>query len=95
MTLDTMSTQCEHPAICIWCLRLTVRPRAQIYSCDLFDTGFRGDTMNAEKGRRYRYMVLEPGGSQSEMQTLREFLGRDPNTDAFCKEHRIQGLGRD
>ena len=45
--------------------------------------------MNEEKGRRYRYTVLEPGGSQPELQTLRNFLGREPNTKAFCEEHGL------
>jgi metallopeptidase MepB len=31
-------------------------------------------------------MVLEKGGSQDEMKTLRDFLGRDPKPDAFYKE---------
>ena len=31
-------------------------------------------------------MVLEKGGSQDEMKTLTNFLGRAPNSDAFYKE---------
>lgn len=42
--------------------------------------------MNKAAGRRYRYQVLEKGGSQDEMQTLTEFLGREPSTDAFYKD---------
>jgi metallopeptidase MepB len=33
--------------------------------------------MNKAAGRRYRYQVLEKGGSQDEMKTLTEFLGRE------------------
>ena len=31
-------------------------------------------------------MVLEKGGSQDEMKTLTDFLGRPPNSDAFYEE---------
>jgi metallopeptidase MepB len=42
--------------------------------------------MNASEGRRYRHMVLEKGGSQDEMKTLVDFLGREPKADAFYEE---------
>jgi len=31
-------------------------------------------------------MVLEKGGSQDEMKTLEDFLGRPPSTEAFYRE---------
>ena len=31
-------------------------------------------------------MVLEKGGSQDEMKTLEDFLGRKPSTEAFYRE---------
>jgi metallopeptidase MepB len=52
----------------------------------MFYTVFKSDPMNPTAGRQYRYKVLEKGGSQDEMQTLTEFLGRPPKTDAFYKE---------
>lgn len=42
--------------------------------------------MNPTAGRRYRHQVLEKGGSQDEMTSLTEFLGREPKTDAFYKD---------
>ena len=42
--------------------------------------------MNEKEGRRYRHMVLEKGGSQEEMKTLEDFLGRKPSTEAFYKD---------
>ena len=42
--------------------------------------------MNRTEGRRYRHTVLEKGGSQDEMKTLIDFLGREPKTDAFYEE---------
>ncbi|KAL4779147.1 peptidase family M3-domain-containing protein [Aspergillus varians] len=59
---------------------------SQVYSTDIFYTAFKSDPMNPTAGRRYRYKVLEKGGSQDEMQTLIDFLGRPPKEDAFYKE---------
>lgn len=59
---------------------------SQVYSADMFYTVFEKDPMNGEQGRRYRHMVLEKGGSQDEMETLKAFLGREPNGDAFYRE---------
>ncbi|KAJ9630594.1 metalloendopeptidase [Taxawa tesnikishii (nom. ined.)] len=59
---------------------------SQVYSADMFYTVFKQDPMNAKEGRRYRHTVLERGGSQDEMQTLEDFLGRKPSTEAFYKE---------
>ena len=51
----------------------------------MFETAFAKDPMDEAEGRRYRHTVLERGGSQQEMQTVKEFLGRTPNGDAFYK----------
>ncbi|WEW59586.1 metalloendopeptidase [Emydomyces testavorans] len=59
---------------------------SQVYSADIFYTVFKENPMNRKEGRRYRYTVLEKGGSQEEMETLKEFLGREPKPDAFYKE---------
>ncbi|PLN85016.1 metallopeptidase MepB [Aspergillus taichungensis] len=59
---------------------------SQVYSTDMFYTVFKADPMNPTEGRRYRHQVLEKGGSQDEMTTLTEFLGRPPKTDAFYKD---------
>lgn len=59
---------------------------SQVYSTDMFYTVFKSKPMNAKEGRRYRHQVLEKGGSQDEMKTLTEFLGREPSTDAFYKD---------
>jgi metallopeptidase MepB len=42
--------------------------------------------MTKAAGRRYRYQVLEKGGSQDEMTTLTQFLGREQETTDFYKE---------
>lgn len=52
----------------------------------MFYTVFKKDPMDPKEGRRYRHTVLERGGSQDEMKTLIDFLGREPKTDAFYEE---------
>lgn len=52
----------------------------------MFYTVFKADPMNPKEGRRYRHTVLEKGGSQDEMQTLVDFLGREPKPDAFFED---------
>jgi metallopeptidase MepB len=59
---------------------------SQVYSADMFYSVFKKDPMNGKEGRRYRYTVLEKGGSRDEMESLKEFLGREPSTEAFYKE---------
>jgi metallopeptidase MepB len=50
---------------------------------DMFNAAFREDVLNDKQGRRYRRTVLEKGGSQDEMVTLTDFLGRAPKPNAF------------
>lgn len=59
---------------------------SQVYSADMFHSVFKKDPMNGKEGRRYRHTVLERGGSQDEMKTLEDFLGRKPSTEAFYRE---------
>jgi Zn-dependent oligopeptidase len=41
--------------------------------------------LNPDTGRRFRKIVLAPGGSKDPMDLVREFLGREPNNEAFMK----------
>ncbi len=59
---------------------------SQVYSADMFYSVFKKNPMDGKEGRRYRHQVLEKGGSRDEMETLKEFLGREPSTEAFYKE---------
>jgi len=59
---------------------------SQVFSTDMFYTVFKKAPMDGQQGRRYRHTVLEKGGSRDEMETLKEFLGREPNSDAFFED---------
>ena len=52
----------------------------------MFHSVFAAAPMDAAAGRRYRHAVLEKGGSRDEMESLVEFLGRRPSSDAFYRE---------
>ncbi|OLN96100.1 Saccharolysin 3 [Colletotrichum chlorophyti] len=56
---------------------------SKVYAQDIFATVFEMDPMSVETGRRYRYGVLEKGGSQPEIKTLGEFLGREVRMEPF------------
>ncbi len=49
--------------------------------------------MNSATGQRYRKIVLEPGAGVSEAGILKEFLGRNPNSEAYFAEI-IEGVER-
>jgi metallopeptidase MepB len=52
----------------------------------MFYSVFKKQPMDGKEGRRYRHTVLERGGSQDEMTTLEQFLGRKPSTEAFYRD---------
>ncbi|OBT56403.1 hypothetical protein VE04_03361 [Pseudogymnoascus sp. 24MN13] len=58
---------------------------SKVLAMDMFDAVFKKDPLDGEAGRRYRRMVLEKGGSQDEMETVVQFLGRRPTSEAFYK----------
>lgn len=57
----------------------------RVWALDMFESFFAGDKCMKEAGRRYREMILKPGGSQSEWKTLREYLGREPDPAAYFR----------
>ncbi|SMY19844.1 unnamed protein product [Zymoseptoria tritici ST99CH_1A5] len=60
----------------LWC---------QSYAEDVFATKFAADPFNSDEGMRYRTQVLQYGGARDPAELLREYLGRDPNLEAFIK----------
>ncbi|KAF5382609.1 hypothetical protein D9615_002965 [Tricholomella constricta] len=49
-------------------------------------TVFKADPLDPARGKQYRDKILRAGGSREELESLEDFLGRPPNSDAFLKE---------
>ncbi len=59
---------------------------SEVFSFDMFETHFRQrGLLNPTVGQEYRTKILRPGGSKDASELLRDFLGRDPNDEAFLK----------
>lgn len=68
---------------------------SEVYAADMFCTAFSKNPMDKNAGRRYRNMVLKPGGSRDPMELLKDFLGREPSIEAFYEDLGIpQGDSR-
>jgi hypothetical protein len=65
---------------------LLTRRRSKVYATDLWVSHFKSDPMDKATGLRYRQLVLQPGGSQPELKSLCNFLGREPNDKAYYGE---------
>ena len=60
---------------------------SEVYSAELFDQFEQKGLLNPEIGMKYRKTILAPGGSRDSIDSLKEFLGREPNQQAFLKHH--------
>jgi thimet oligopeptidase len=56
-----------------------------VFAQDIFSVFEKNGVMDAKTGERYRKEILEVAASEEEMDMLRNFLGREPNSDAFMK----------
>jgi len=59
---------------------------SQVFSADMYATIFEKDPMSKVSGKLYRDEVLYPGGSRDATETLKAFLGREPNNEAFMRK---------
>jgi len=58
---------------------------SRVFAQDIFSVFEKNGVMDPKTGERYRKEILEVAGSEQEMDMLRHFLGREPNSDAFMK----------
>ena len=58
---------------------------ALVYAQDMFSVFEKNGIMNEEVGKRYRQVILSKGGSEKEINMVEEFLGRQPNDEAYLK----------
>ncbi|KAF8225878.1 metallopeptidase MepB [Tricholoma matsutake] len=57
-----------------------------VFAADMYATVFKGDPLDPVRGKQYRDKILQPGGSREETDSLKDFLGRPPNSEAFLHE---------
>lgn len=62
-----------------------------VYSCDMYSEFEKKGALSPEMGARYRTEVLSKGGSNDAIKLVSNFLGREPNNQAFLK---YLGLGK-
>jgi Zn-dependent oligopeptidase len=58
---------------------------SKVYAEDMFSKFKAGGVLNPVLGRQYRVEILERGSSRDEMESLKAFLGREPDEDAFLE----------
>jgi Zn-dependent oligopeptidase len=59
---------------------------SEVYSADLFSRFQEEGMLNEKLGRHYRSTILAPGAMKNPFELLRDFLGRDPTSDAFVRK---------
>ena len=66
---------------------------AEVFGDDMFSRFEREGVTNPEVGRAYRQAVLSRGGALDADHMLVDFLGREPNNEAFLRKLGISGTG--
>ncbi|MEO0651004.1 MAG: M3 family metallopeptidase [Planctomycetota bacterium] len=56
-----------------------------VYAQDMFTLFEARGLLDPELGRRYRTRVLAPGGTRDALDLVTDFLGREPNGEAFAR----------
>jgi thimet oligopeptidase len=64
---------------------------SKVFAEDLFTRFKKSGIMDEKVGLDYREIILAPGGGRNPDDMVREFLGREPNSDAFMESI---GLGK-
>ncbi|MDX5444372.1 MAG: M3 family metallopeptidase, partial [Hymenobacteraceae bacterium] len=58
---------------------------SKVYAEDMFSVFEKNGVMDAKTGARYRDIILSSGSTQEEYELVKQFLGREPNQEAFFK----------
>ncbi|VVT58022.1 uncharacterized protein SAPINGB_P005998 [Magnusiomyces paraingens] len=66
---------------------------SEVFACDMYYTKFKADPLNSQAGYEYKTKVIGPGGSRDAMDSLKDFLGREPNNVAFMEELGVSEAG--
>lgn len=59
---------------------------SKVYAADMFSKFTEAGALSPLLGLDYRHKILEVGSSRDELDSVRDFLGRDISTEAFLKE---------
>jgi thimet oligopeptidase len=59
---------------------------SKVFALDIFEQIKKEGLLNPVVGKRYAETILAPGGSAHPDELLRNFLGREPNNEAFLKD---------
>jgi thimet oligopeptidase len=63
---------------------------SKVYAEDMFSIFEKTGILNPATGKKYRDVILAKGGSQDEFQLVKQFLGREPNQQAFFKSLGVE-----
>jgi thimet oligopeptidase len=66
-----------------------------VYAQDMFSVFEENGVMDVETGLRYRDIILTNGGSRDELEMVVEFLGREPNQDAYFRSIGLESIKGD
>lgn len=59
---------------------------SKVYASDMFSRFEQNGLLNPEAGQYYRSHILAKGGSEDAGDMVRDYLGREPNMDAFLRD---------
>lgn len=58
---------------------------AEVYAADMFSIFEKNGIMDQKTGKKYRDIILAKGGTEDPLELVKQFLGREPNQDAFLR----------